>query len=173
MRLLIAGGAGYMGSTLIPKLLERGYHVDVVDLFWSGNFLPPDVGILHKDIFHLETHDLEPYDQIIFLAGFSNDPMAEYSPAKNFVFNAAAPAYLAYIAKRAKVKRYVYASSCSVCGDTEKAESGILWNDPEIGIEWPLPISECQLSGKDNNAQTFRQWLDSPRSDNFRYQPAS
>lgn len=119
MRLLVAGGAGYVGSVLIPKLLDRGYKVDVVDLFWFGNHLPPQVGILNKDIFHLSVEDLEPYDQVIFLAGLSNDPMAEFSPSKNFIFNAAAPAYLAYTAKKAKVKRYIYASSCSVYGYTE------------------------------------------------------
>src|SRR5215467_6768440 len=119
MKLLIAGGAGYLGSVLIPKLIERGYKVDVVDLFWFGNHLPKQTGILNKDIFNLTVEDLEPYDQVVFLAGLSNDPMAEYSPSKNFVFNAAAPAYLAYIAKNAKVKRYIYASSCSVYGYTE------------------------------------------------------
>ena len=101
MRLLIAGGAGYLGSTLIPKLLARGYKVDVVDLFWFGNHLPRQAGILNKDIFQLTVDDLELYDQVVFLAGLSNDPMAEYSPSKNFIFNAAAPAYLAYIAKMA------------------------------------------------------------------------
>src|SRR5215469_13022331 len=114
MRLLIAGGGGYVGSVLIPKLLDRGYKVDVVDLFWFGNHLPPQAGILNKDIFQLSQEDLEPYEQVIFLAGLSNDPMAEYSPNKNFVFNAAAPAYLAYVAKTAGAKRFVYASSCSV-----------------------------------------------------------
>ena len=53
MKLLIAGGAGYVGSVLIPKLLDRGYKVDVVDLFWFGNNLPRNVAILHKDIFQL------------------------------------------------------------------------------------------------------------------------
>src|SRR6202158_5897512 len=119
MKILVAGGAGYLGSTLIPKLLERGYKVDVVDLFWFGNHLPRQVGILNKDIFHLGEEDLERYDQVVFLAGLSNDPMAEYSPSKNFIFNAAAPAYLAYIAKAASVKRFIYASSCSVYGYTE------------------------------------------------------
>ena len=42
MRLLVAGGAGYVGSALIPRLLERGYTVDVVDLFWFGNSLPEE-----------------------------------------------------------------------------------------------------------------------------------
>ena len=118
MRILIAGGAGYLGSVLIPKLVERGYRVDVVDLFWFGNNLPKEVGVLNKDIFQLNAEDLAAYEQVVFLAGLSNDPMAEYSPSKNFIFNAAAPAYLAYIAKIAKVRRYIYASSCSVYGYT-------------------------------------------------------
>jgi nucleoside-diphosphate-sugar epimerase len=118
MRILIAGGAGYVGSALIPRLLERGYLVDVVDLFWFGNSLPGETGLLDKDIFEVTTEDLKPYDQVLFLAGLSNDPMAEFSPSKNFVYNAAAPAYLAYTAQKAGVKRYVYASSCSVYGYT-------------------------------------------------------
>jgi len=50
-----------------------------------------------------------------------------------------------------------------------KAESGILWNDPQVGIEWPL--TDVQLSDKDRNAQTLAQWLASPQSDNFRFDP--
>src|SRR6202050_4703052 len=114
MRILIAGGAGYLGSVLIPKLLERMYNVDVVDLFWFGNHLPQEGGILKKNICQWTAEDLAPYEQVVFLAGLSNDPMAEYSPSKNFIFNAAAPAFLAYVAKRAGGKRYIYASWCSV-----------------------------------------------------------
>jgi len=141
MRLLIAGGAGYLGSVLIPRLIERGYKVDVVDLFWFGNHLPRQVGTLNKDIFQLTVEDLEPYDQVVFMAGLSNDPMAEFSPAKNFVFNAAAPAYLAYIAKIAKVKRYVYASSCSVYGYTENE----LFDETRpVSSSYPYGISKLQ-----------------------------
>ncbi|HET9406341.1 MAG TPA: SDR family oxidoreductase [Candidatus Sulfotelmatobacter sp.] len=141
MRLLIAGGAGYLGSVLIPRLLERGYKVDVVDLFWFGNHLPRQVGTLNKDIFQLTVEDLEPYDQVVFMAGLSNDPMAEFSPAKNFVFNAAAPAYLAYIAKIAGVKRYVYASSCSVYGYTENE----LFDETRpVSSSYPYGISKLQ-----------------------------
>ena len=111
--------SGYLGSALIPRLLERQYTVDVVDLFWFGNHLPPETGVVNADIFSLQVSDLAGYDQVVFLAGLSNDPMAEYSPSKNFVFNAAAPAYLAYMAKRAGARRFVYASSCSVYGYTE------------------------------------------------------
>src|ERR1700748_2270821 len=141
MKLLIAGGAGYVGSTLIPKLLDRGYKVDVVDLFWFGNHLPRQVGILNKDIFQLAVDDLAAYDQVVFLAGLSNDPMAEYSPNKNFIFNAAAPAYLAYIAKKAKVRRYIYASSCSVYGYTENE----LFDETRpVSSSYPYGISKLQ-----------------------------
>lgn len=141
MRVLVAGGAGYVGSVLIPKLLDRGYRVDVVDLFWFGNHLPETIGVLKKDIFHLTTEDLRPYDQVVFLAGLSNDPMAEFSPSKNFIFNAAAPAYLAYIAKAAGVKRYVYASSCSVYGYTENE----LFDETRpVSSSYPYGISKLQ-----------------------------
>jgi dTDP-4-dehydrorhamnose 3,5-epimerase len=51
---------------------------------------------------------------------------------------------------------------------SNKAESGILWNDPQIGIEWPL--TDVQLSDKDRKAQTLAQWLASPDSTNFSYE---
>lgn len=118
MKIMVAGGAGYIGSVMIPHLLERGYHVDVNDLFWFGNHLPEAVGLINKNIFDLSAADLADYDMVIFLAGLSNDPMAEFSPAQNFIYNASAPAYLGYIAKQAGVKRFIYASSCSVYGYT-------------------------------------------------------
>ncbi|MGD0181909.1 MAG: dTDP-4-dehydrorhamnose 3,5-epimerase [Terriglobales bacterium] len=48
-----------------------------------------------------------------------------------------------------------------------KAESGILWNDPAVGIQWP--VTNAELSEKDKKAQTLAQWLDSPASENFKY----
>ena len=118
MKILVAGGAGYIGSALIPKLIDRGYEIDVIDLLWFGNHLPKEVKIMKKDIFKLDEADLKGYEQVIFLAGLSNDPMAEFSPGKNFISNAAAPAYLCYLAKRVGVKRFIYAGSCSVYGYT-------------------------------------------------------
>jgi nucleoside-diphosphate-sugar epimerase len=141
MKILIAGGAGYLGSVLVPKLLDRGYEVDVVDLFWFGNHLPPETGIIHKDIFDINVKDLEAYQQVVFLAGLSNDPMAEYSPSQNFIFNAAAPAYLAYIAKKAKVKRYVYACSCSVYGYTDNE---LFDESRPVSSSYPYGISKLQ-----------------------------
>jgi nucleoside-diphosphate-sugar epimerase len=118
MKILLAGGAGYIGSVLIPVLIDHGYEVEVIDLLWFGNHLPKEVKVIKKELFECKEEDFVGYDQVIFLAGLSNDPMAEFNPAKNFVDNGALPSYLAYMAKRAGVKRYIYASSCSVYGYT-------------------------------------------------------
>jgi nucleoside-diphosphate-sugar epimerase len=84
---------------------------------------------------------LKDYEQVIFLAGLSNDPMAEYSPGLNFIHNAAAPAYFGYIAKRAGIKRYIYASSCSVYGYTENE----LYDETSPAVSnYPYGISKLQ-----------------------------
>jgi len=161
MNILIAGGAGYIGSVLIPRLLDRGYSVKVVDLLWFGNHLPKQVEVLKKDIFDLNAHDLKGVDQVIFLAGLSNDPMAEFSPSMNFVYNAASPAYLAYIAKAAGVKRFIYAGSCSVYGYTVNELYGE--DDPAVS-NYPYGISKLQgekavlqMQEKDFSVICFRQ----------------
>ena len=161
MKILIAGGAGYLGAVLVPKLLDRGYEVDVLDLFWFGNHLPPEAGIIRKDIFEINAQDLEPYQQVVFLAGLSNDPMAEYSPSENFIFNAAAPAYLAYIAKKANVKRYVYACSCSVYGYTDNE---LFDEERPVSSSYPYGISKLQgeqavmnLQGEDFSVISLRK----------------
>ena len=50
-----------------------------------------------------------------------------------------------------------------------KGESGILWNDPQIGIDWPIKIENALLSEKDKRAQTLAEWLSRPESANFSY----
>lgn len=141
MKILITGGAGYIGSALVPKLQERGYTVDVLDLLWFGNHLPEDVKVFKKDIFELTEDELKDYDQVMFLAGLSNDPMAEFSPAKNFIYNASSPSYLAYIAKRAGVRKFIYASSCSVYGYTVNE----LYDETAPAVSsYPYGISKLQ-----------------------------
>ena len=141
MRILVAGGAGYIGSVLVPRLMERDYDVDVIDLLWFGNHLPDEVKVIQKDIMSLREEDLKGYNQVVFLAGLSNDPMAEFSPVRNFVDNAASPAYLAYISKRAGVMRYIYGCSCSVYGYTVNE----LYDETSPAISsYPYGISKLQ-----------------------------
>jgi len=141
MRILVGGGAGYIGSMLVPELLDHGYDVTVIDLLWFGKNLPDGVKIIEKDLFKCNRDDFEGYDQFIFLAGLSNDPMAEYSPAKNFIYNAALPAYLAFECKAAGLKRFIYASSCSIYGYTVDE---LYDEDSPVVCIYPYGISKLQ-----------------------------
>ena len=141
MKILVVGGAGYVGSSLVPALLERGYEADVLDLKWFGVHLPDSVSVVDRDILGCTTEDLAGYEQVIFLAGLSNDPMAEFDPAMNFVANAAIPSYLAYLAKLAGVRRIIYASSCSVYGYTVNE---LYDEDAPATSSYPYGISKLQ-----------------------------
>ena len=112
-----------------------------MDLCWFGNALPSEVTLWRRDILEVRESDLRGFDQVVFVAGLSNDPMADYSPEKNFVSNGACPAYLAYIAKRAGVRRFVYGSSCSVYGYTENE----LYDEESPAVSaYPYGISKLQ-----------------------------
>jgi len=141
MRVLLAGGAGYIGSALTPKLLQRGYDVDVLDLCWFGQEVPAPARLIEQDVLEVSVDQLRGYDAVVFMAGVSNDPMADYSPARNFIGNAAGPAYLAYMAKRAGVPRFVYASSCSVYG---YSQDRLYDEDAPTICSYPYGISKLQ-----------------------------
>jgi nucleoside-diphosphate-sugar epimerase len=141
MKLLVAGGAGYIGSQLIPVLLEHGYKTNVIDLLWFGNHLPKNINVVQKDLFKCNKEDLKEYDQVLFLAGLSNDPMAEFDPSLNFIFNAALPSYFAFIAKKAGVRRFIYASSCSVYGYTVNE---LYDEESPVTCNYPYGISKLQ-----------------------------
>jgi len=118
-KILITGGAGYIGTRLSNYLSTKNYQVTVVDNFWFGDYLDPSIKKIKKSIWDLTPSDIEGYSAVLFLAGLSNDPMAQFRPDLNFIENNAAPAYLAFITKQAGVKRFVGASSCSVYGYTK------------------------------------------------------
>lgn len=140
-KILVLGGCGYIGSVLCPYLKRAGYDIDVVDLCWFGNSLPDDIPVKQMDIFNLQPEDVAPYDAIIFLAGLSNDPMAEFSPKANFIYNTALPAYIGYIAKDAGVKRMLFASSCSVYGYTHNRT----FTEQDIAVSnYPYGVSKLQ-----------------------------
>src|SRR5688572_1721253 len=125
MRVLVTGGAGYIGSVLVPKLLERGHAVRVVDrMFWG---LPhfaglPAVELVNADVRRLPEGVFDGIDVVDHLAGFSNDPTAEFSPEANWQRNAAATDSIAALCRAASVKRLIFGSSCSLydgAGDVE------------------------------------------------------
>jgi nucleoside-diphosphate-sugar epimerase len=121
---LVTGGAGYVGSVLVPKLLNKGYKVKVLDLYIYGKDVlsevrgHPNLVEIQGDIRDTELLEKEipGTDVIIHLACISNDPSYDLNPelGKSINYDAFIP--LVKISKKCKVKRFVYASSSSVYG---------------------------------------------------------
>ena len=126
-KVLVAGGGGYVGAVLVPKLLAAGYEVNVIDLFIYGEEVldgvkdHPNLRLIKADLrdIDLVKKSLEGCDAIIHLACISNDPSFELNPdlGKEINFDCFEPLVIA--AKEAGVKRFVYASSSSVYGISE------------------------------------------------------
>jgi nucleoside-diphosphate-sugar epimerase len=115
---LVTGGAGYIGSVLVRKLLARGFAVRVLDrLYWGRHPIREvldQIELIHGDIRHLNNEWLDGIDAVIHLAGLSNDPTAEYDPEANWEMNAVATEELGRACKRLGVPRLTFGSSCSV-----------------------------------------------------------
>jgi len=115
---LVIGGAGYLGCVLTEELLNRGYAVTIFDRLFFGDFgmrkFRDRVRLLTGDIRATSPGIFENVSAVINLGGLSNDPTAEYNPAANHQMNTVATRTSAEMAKKAGVKRYIFASSCSI-----------------------------------------------------------
>ncbi len=126
---LVTGGAGYVGSVLVPKLLGAGHRVTVLDLFIYGDTLAgvadhPDLRRVRGDLRDagVVSDALKGCDSVIHLACISNDPSFELDPGLGKSINHDAFQPLVRAAKTAGVERFIYASSSSVYGIKEDAE---------------------------------------------------
>jgi nucleoside-diphosphate-sugar epimerase len=120
MRVLLTGNEGYIGTILVPWLWARSHEVIGLD---SGLFrectlraaIRP-VPTIRKDVRDVELRDLDGIEAVIHLAGLSNDPLGNLNPRLTFEINHEAAVRLAELARRAGVRRFLYASTCSVYG---------------------------------------------------------
>lgn len=124
---VVTGGAGYVGSVLIPKLLERDYKIRVIDLFLFGNTLPkndPRLECIEGDIRNGELLKkvFAGTDAVIHLACISNDPSFELNPGLSRTINYECFEPMVKIAKESGVRRFIYASTSSVYGVSDAPE---------------------------------------------------
>lgn len=142
MRVMVTGHLGYIGTVMVPRLLEQGYEVVGLDsdLFKECTFYDylADVPSTRKDIRDIGRSDLRGIDAVIHLAALSNDPLSDLNPEMTYEINHRASVGLARLAKEVGVRRFLFSSSCSVYGESS---SGLLNEETK-----PNPITAYACS---------------------------
>ena len=136
MRVFVTGACGYKGTVLVPKLLAAGHEVIAFDIQWFGNFLRPHplLTVVKGDVRNADEINLDGVDAIIHLSSVANDPCGDLNPKLTWEVSCLATMQLADRAKRAGIKRFIYASSGSVYG---------VKDEPQVTEDLELvPISE-------------------------------
>ena len=120
MRVLLTGHQGYLGTVMVPVLQDAGHEVTGLD---SGFFkdcvlgaYPTDPRSLRVDLRDVVPEQLSGFDAVIHLAALSNDPLGALAPDITYDINYHASVRLARLAKAAGIRRFLYASTCSVYG---------------------------------------------------------
>jgi len=119
MQILVTGGCGYVGSVLVPRLLDEGNSILVIDDQWFGNFLNshPELKVKKKSINHIDETDLQGIEAVIHLANVANDPSVELNPTFSWEVNVLHTTQFLELCKRSKtVRKFIFASSGSVYG---------------------------------------------------------
>ena len=123
MKVLVTGGAGYIGSILSRILLEKGYDVTCLDRLFFGidsvKEIADKIHLTKDDIRWFKPEILKDIDAVFDLASLSNDPSGELEPQKTLEINYNGRVRVARLSKKYGVARYVLASTCSVYGFQE------------------------------------------------------
>lgn len=119
-RILVTGGGGYIGSVLVPMLLERGYEVRVFDKLYFGEAplikVRDRIELIPGDIRHFNPAILKGVDAVMHLASLSNDPTGFFSRDATHSVNYEGSIKLARACREHGINRFTFASSCSVYG---------------------------------------------------------
>ena len=152
MKVLVTGSRGYIGSVLVPMLLERGHEVVGYDsdLFRACTFGGEvvEVPTVVKDVRDAEPDDIAGCEAVIHLAGLSNDPLGDYDPSLTDAINHVGSMRLAEAAKRAGAGRFLFASSCSNYGaagqdflDEDSAFNPVTpYGESKVAVEHALSV---------------------------------
>jgi nucleoside-diphosphate-sugar epimerase len=132
MKILVTGGAGYIGSILSRILLEKGHDVTLLDRLYFGTEPVADIikriTLIKDDIRWFNPGILKGINAVLDLASLSNDPSGELDPEKTLEINYKGRVRVATLSKKYGVSRYVLASSCSVYG----FQDGILTEESRL-----------------------------------------
>jgi nucleoside-diphosphate-sugar epimerase len=126
MKILVTGSEGYIGSALVPFLINGGHTVTGLDACYFDNrrFIGETVryNLIRRDVRDVETGDLRGYDAVCHLAALSNDPAGDLTPGVTEDINYHGTVTLAVKAKNAGVRRFIFSSSCSMYGEGNLSE---------------------------------------------------
>jgi len=127
MNVLVTGHHGYIGSITVPVILAAGHDVTGLDsLLYEGCDLydgEPVPSSLQADVRDVEPRQLEGFDAVVHLAALSNDPLGDLDRELTMAINYESTIRVARAARDAGVRRFVFASSCSMYGAADSGEA--------------------------------------------------
>jgi nucleoside-diphosphate-sugar epimerase len=146
--ILVTGGAGYVGCILVRELLNKGEAVRVYDKLFFGEEglreVRDKVEVIQGDLRYFDEAILDGIDSVIHLAGLSNDPTAEYNPKANHEMNTVATEVLATACKRQGIKRFVFASTCSIYDKGLYAEDSLQDENADVSPRAAYAVSNYE-----------------------------
>ena len=147
-KVLVIGGAGYVGSALVERLLQQGLQVSVLDAMHFGEEAlskvagHPNLTLIREDFRHIEvlTRAMSGIGSVVHLAGLVGDPACALDPELTVDINVTATKLVGEIAKAQGVRRFVFSSSCSVYGACDEIV------DEEVSIQSAVAV--CTQQGR-------------------------
>ncbi|MCG5220662.1 SDR family oxidoreductase [Streptosporangium sp. KLBMP 9127] len=159
MRVLLTGHQGYLGTVMAPVLVDAGHEVVGLDHGLFAHCVlgpPPDDPEGHRiDLRDVEAEHLAGFDAVVHLAALSNDPLGALAPQLTYDINHHASVRLARLAREAGVRRFLYASTCSVYG----ASGGDDLLDEDAPLRPVTPYAESKVRVEDELLALADDWF--------------